>query len=89
MSGNSFPLSELTKRHNVKFGDLTAILLYEGAQSRDDKSSHVIRAAPRISVTLNAITVPLLTKVYPYHSRVNPNRAPQALNLKENIIKLH
>jgi len=51
VSGNSFPLSELTKRHNVKFGDLTAILLYEGAQSRDNKSSHVIRAAPRIFVT--------------------------------------
>ena len=51
MSGNSFPLSELTKRHNVKFGDSTAILLYEGAQSRDDKLSHVTRAAPRIFVT--------------------------------------
>jgi len=52
VSGNSFPLSKLTKRHNVKFGDLTAILLYKGARSRDNKSSHVTRAAPRIFVTV-------------------------------------
>jgi len=51
VSGNSFPLSELSKRHNVKFRDLTAILLYKGARSRDDKLSHVTRAAPRIFVT--------------------------------------